>query len=103
VFLGKNLVGEFPYDPGQHPKLRYRRSGVAYCCPECGDVWARILLLNSDGRPQQFEFQVVACERHKDQWEVPGSLLAAGEGILDLLPDQLVRREFELHLKKEGL
>lgn len=97
-FLGKTYCGASPIDPGDCPQLGWRRGGVAYFCGDCGDLWARIVLLNSRGEIQAMEVVQVACERHPDQWEVAGSLLSGARnfGYLDYLPAELVKREYEI-------
>lgn len=71
---------------------------VAWCCPACGEVWARKVV---DSR--QFFFLTVPCPKHEDALlrtlMVPGSLLVGGEVVLDELPPELVTREFEAHIK----
>lgn len=87
-----------PFDPGAHPEMRWPRKGWAFFCQECGDVWERIAQIGHDGRPKAFDILSVACARHRDAWNVPGSVLAGElEGLLPLLPEQMLRREFEVH------
>lgn len=101
VFLRGDFAGEFSFDPGDHPELRYRRTGAAYFCPFCGDIWARVVLYDSAGRQAFLEPERVSCETHPDDWNVAGSLLAPGlTALLDLLPKPLVQREFAIHLRK---
>jgi hypothetical protein len=90
-----------PFDPGDWPSLHWRRMSVAYFCPECGEVWARLPILNSKGELEIFEVSTVACEKHSDQWNVPGSLLSQGlESLLELMPYEAVKREFNLYLRQ---
>jgi len=100
VFIGSRLLGEFPFDPGDHPELGYRRTGVAYACSFCGDVWGRLVLVNSRGQPQPFGIERVSCAKHPDQWNVPGSLLAGPfAAFISHFPLAVLEREFEVHLK----
>lgn len=100
VFIGRAFLGEFPFDPGAHPEMRYRRSGAAYFCRACGEIWARLVLVDMQGRQEAFEVEVVSCEKHYDQWAVSGSLLAGNlEALLPLLPLAAARREFMIHLR----
>lgn len=87
------------FDPGARPELMYNRLGWAFVCPWCMEVWQRIAML--DHRRKQLPYQIyrVACVKHVDQYEVPGSVLAAGEGLLAILPEGQLRRELEVHLR----
>ena len=101
VLLGQDFAGDFSFDPGEHPALRYRRTGFAYFCPHCGDIWARIVLVDSLGRQRHFQTEQVACEKHSDQWNTPGSLIIRGlEGLVDILPLPILSREFMLYVKE---
>lgn len=95
------LVVQIDYDPGDHPELRWMREGRAFFCPHCGDVWGRIAVLDSAGRQMPLYPITVACSQHPDSWNVPGSMLAGDLGeLLPLLPEPILRREFEIHLQK---
>lgn len=103
IILGSRGLGEFAFDPGEWPTLRFRREGVAYFCSICGDVWARLVLLDHQGRAKPFEARSVSCEKHWDQWNVSGSLLAGElETLIDLLPPEALRRELLVHLRTKG-
>lgn len=102
-FLGKDFIGEEFYDPGSHPDLGYRRGGTLYICRGCGDIWARLLVINSKDKQETFaEICDVACERHRDPWSLAGSLLSGyrNSALLPLLPLALLEREFRLHLRE---
>lgn len=99
VFIGPEYYGSFPLDPGAQPGLGYRRHGVAYFCPDCGEVWARLVFMDSRRIVNPFLPVRAACPKHPDQWEVPGSLLAGGlDALLYALPERLLMRELALHL-----
>jgi hypothetical protein len=101
-FAGKSFLGDSPYNPGAAIPLGYRRGGCLFVCRECGDVWGRILVSNSQGSKESFsEVCAVACVKHKDQWNIPGSFLSGSRNIayLELLPPAALKREFEIHLK----
>lgn len=101
VFIGQDHLGEFEFDPGSRPGLHYRRTGIAYYCPECGEVWARLVLWESNGRQCLLDAERVSCEKHEDQWAVAGSLLAVGlEDLIELLPEPALRREFNIYIKR---
>jgi hypothetical protein len=100
VFIGSNFLGEFFFDPGAHPELRYRRTGVAYFCSFCGDTWARLVILNSEGSSMPLEPRRCSCEKHEEPWGIAGSLLITElEGLLDILPEPAVKRELMLLLR----
>jgi hypothetical protein len=100
VLVGHDLLGEFYFDPGSHPELGYRRSGVAYYCSWCGDVWARLVFVDSRGTQASLDAETIACEKHADQWNLAGSLLAQRlEELIQVLPPAAVKREFEIHLR----
>ena len=102
IFLADGThLGDFEIDPGAHPELHWRRSGLAYYCPHCGEVWARIVFWESGGRQALLDAFTVSCEQHPDPWEVAGSLLHSTiEDIIDLLPEPAVRRELGIYLRK---
>jgi len=101
VLLGNNVGGQFSFDPGAWPRLRYRRTGVAYFCPHCGDIWARLVFTDSRGVQMPFDVERVACAKHPDSWNTAGSLLASGlEALVELLPSDVLKRELELHIKE---
>lgn len=100
VVKGK-VLGEAAIDPGSAPGLRYRRTGAALFCPSCGDVWGRLVLIDSAGRQMLLEVETVSCEAHPDQWAVAGSFLNPPlEGLLPYLPPAVLRREFDLTMRK---
>lgn len=87
------------YDPGAHPEMRWFRNSWAFFCPACGDVWERIVLVDSRSKTRTFVPLSIACIRHNDTWSVPGSVLGGDlEGLLPLLPLSMLRREFEAHM-----
>jgi len=103
VFADREFLGEFRLDPGDHPELGYRRTGAAYYCWHCGEVWARLVFTDSQGRRTPLDVEQVSCEKHYDQWRIAGSLLGARlEGLLPLLPEAAVRREFRIHSQQLG-
>lgn len=101
LFLGAAYLGQFEFDSGR-ADLRWPRRSVAYFCPECGDVWGRMVFTDTAGRTRLFEVVHVACERHLDQWEVPGSFLIPRLlPLIDLFPPAAAKREAVVHLNKE--
>jgi len=103
IFINQQYLGQFKLDPGAHSALGYRRSGIAYYCRFCGQVWARIVFSNSNGEQQTLDVESVGCEKHSDQWNQRGSLLAGRlENLLPLLPEAVVKREFIIHQRDLG-
>ena len=101
VLVGNDLLGTFTIDPGAWPSLSYRRSGVAYYCPWCGDIWARVVFTDSRGIQASLDITTVSCIRHPDQWDLAGSLLAGRlEALIEHLPLDAVKREFEIHMNE---
>jgi len=110
VLVGNDLLGTFTIDPGAWPSLSYRRSGVAYYCPWCGDIWARIVFTDSRGVQAPLDAERVSCIRHLDQWNVAGSLLMGPPSdpdydsklgpLIHLLPPDAVKREFEIYMNE---
>ena len=73
-------------------------------CPACTRTWAMLQLEGDTFCWPRAAF--CGCIQHTDEWHpVPGSLLVEeGWGVIDDallegLPAELVRREFDLHLK----
>ena len=74
-------------------------------CPACSRPWAMLHLLDED--PFVWPYAAFCgCIPYRDDWRpVPGSILIEeGWGLIDesllaALPPELVRREFDLHLK----
>lgn len=101
ILLGDRCLGEFVFDPGNWPALGYRRTGAAYFCSHCGDVWARIVLADSRGVQMPLDVERVACEKHPDSYNIPGSLLAGRlAALVELLPYDALRREFVIYINR---
>lgn len=93
--------------PGQPPGYVAR----SHClfCPKCERVWAHLRLIGQDGKHAACTWPVAQscaqCQVITPWLPVPGSLLVEeGWGVIDLellwaLPEPLLRREFDLHLK----
>jgi hypothetical protein len=71
----------------------------AMFCPTCGEIWARMPVENS-----QREWRIIGgyCEKHPgvSPYVVHGSLILAWEpDLYDCMPPEMLKREFELHLR----
>ena len=98
IFVGNSFLGTVCYDSGRSDLLYYRDS-FAFFCPDCGDIWGRIAAKNSSGKACRFRCMMVACSRHPDHWNIPGSILASQLiNMLDILPPEALVREFQIHL-----
>jgi hypothetical protein len=97
--VGNDLLSEGEIDPGSVPENGYRRTGCAYVCPDCAQVWGRAILVNSSGKEAAFEVEAVACPDHHSQWHVPGSLLSGyrNDAYMRFLSPKALKREFVIH------
>lgn len=71
--------------------------GIIIICPQCFDVWGRVAGVNPI-----YWHRYVPCEGHEGAAygsSIPGGLLDAEASLLDLLPDDLLKREFNLTLQ----
>jgi len=92
------FLGQFSYDSGQ-AAYKWDRNSLAYFCPQCGEIWGRVVATNARGEQQLFRIIASSCPRHHDHWGVPGSFLRESfEGRLDDLPAEALQREFQIHL-----
>ena len=71
--------------------------GYLFICPWCGDCWARLEGTDSN---VFFHHRYVPCAHHRDDayGSLPGILTEGGKELLDLLPPDLVERDFHLIL-----
>lgn len=100
-FVREEFLGEGEYDPGEAAALGYRRGGTLYVCRDCGDIWGRIVVIDSKGKQRHFhEVAVVACEKHHDPYDIPGSLLSGYRnfGYMHFMPEAVLKREFLKHI-----
>lgn len=81
-----------------HGQLHAARS-YAYCCPKCGEVWARRIV----SPETHWMFWAVGCAKHPDNrlYGTPpgGIVLSFDEHLLRTLPLAMLRREAELCCK----
>jgi hypothetical protein len=71
----------------------------AMFCPTCGEIWAKMPV---DGSNREWRIIGGYCEQHPgpSRYTVHGSLMLAWEPELtEILPDEVIRREFELHMR----
>ena len=95
-FLGDKFLGAGPAeDYFCHGELRPPWS-IAYFCPVCGTVWARVITTD-----QPFHVYTLSCEAHPSAWEheIHGSLwIDWDKDFTNSFPPELLRREAILHL-----
>jgi len=108
-FLHGKLLGqsEFP--------CQFTPHSLAYFCPTCGEVWARVVVTHG-GKPSYWSVEHVACEKHTPQgvpeWgAIPGTFCSARDSrrerlsimwwgrALEHLPPAVLQREFDLTLR----
>lgn len=87
---------------------------LAYLCPRCGEIWARIICVSEEFPAPHWAVSIVPCERHSpscvaDWGSIPGTLTDPFElsvnlstlhwgRAIDKLPPDLLSREFHLLL-----
>ena len=102
-FIDQEFVGETTYDPQQAPHwLEHFNTGALLYCPQCGDVWARIVVEKLSPYVPNWQAWSTPCVKHpRFEFEscllLGGSLLSGRDNFIDYLPPNLVRREFEIH------
>ena len=77
----------------------YPPPSYAWFCPVCAEIWARAVVAT-----HRFHVMTHPCEKHLEPMspmlQVSGSLLLPmEESFNESLPEALVRRELELHIK----
>ena len=94
LFLSSRVYKSFRKPDAVHEEKHPAKS-LAWCCPQCGDIWARAVTT------QSFMFLTHVCEKHLDPLVpsliIPGSLLWTQE-FNESLPLELWMREVELHI-----
>jgi len=101
------VIGGDTYGPISRGLRRVREEmqrppSYAWCCPVCGEIWARSIIFTESGEQVPFQFLTAACEEHLDtllpSLIVPGSLLLPMEMEFNKsLPFPLWVREFHMH------
>lgn len=120
-----SISGSFGFHLGKRPEMYrvdqgagafYPACSRVFVCPFCRKTWAEIKI---DGKPvgeEEYTVMGVPCERcgkptapwsfsDRSLHPIPGSLLDSDVlfdidwGLLETIPEPLLRREFLLHLK----
>ena len=93
-FLQGKVLGQWPIGLQHTHESLHAPQSYAYCCPVCGDVWARRII----SPETRWMFWAVNCPKHPDHsvWRrPPGSLLTLwmAYDISMQLPLPLLQRE----------
>jgi hypothetical protein len=120
-----SISGPFGFHLSKRPEMYRIEHGTgalypacsrAFICPFCRKPWAEIKI---DGRPigeEEYELVACPCERcgkptrkigfsDRSLHPIPGSLLDGGVmfdidwGLLETMPEELLKRELLLHIK----
>ena len=101
IYIGKRIVEVgFRQQEFVHAELRAPMSSV-WCCPMCGEVWAKALICDETEKIQPFQFLSSVCENCVDyRWRYPsGSLwLPLDDAFNASLDVVTLHRELLLHL-----
>lgn len=80
--------------------ITYYPMSLAFLCQKCGDVWARIVVEGAAFRVEYGDCRKHAIDKMRISGEHPGSIYRPWLSYLvDDLPSEVIRREFNLHLK----
>ena len=99
-WIGGRYIGAGPAERERIHEGLYVPRSYAYFCPSCGDVWARVIVLDGEVS-QKFFAWVAPCPKHElDGVGVSGSLLLPLNHTFNVsLPDEMIQWEFEQHLR----
>jgi hypothetical protein len=95
VLTGRPPVPAGPRRPHHNGNTISRPRSYGFCCPECGALWARVVVPGS-----QWAFWTLPCSECPG-WDgaLPGSIwLALDYEFLADIPPEFLRREFEIHM-----
>ena len=100
--ISGKVYGPFPIGLQHTHGVLHPAHSYAYCCPVCGDVWARRII----SPETRWMFWAINCPKHPDHpvhRRPPGSILSLWM-VYDLtmnLPKQLLAREALLTIEKQ--
>jgi len=94
IFIEGRLVGEMQLGVVQIHGQLFPPEGRAYFCPDCGDIWARIVVQDRPSRAV-----TIPCRRHhKHPYWPGGSIWLSWEReLMAALPPQVLAREAKRH------
>jgi hypothetical protein len=96
IFIGGQFEGEFDVDSRFVHGQLFQPEGVAFFCPDCHDIWARIVVI---GQPSSVETR--HCLRHhRHRWWPGGSIWVPWrQDLTDHFPRATLEREFWRHMQ----
>lgn len=87
-FLGNALLASSPAIPRWEDQ-RVHHTNVAHFCPDCGEIWGRII----DDRVAGWFAQTTLCAKHGG-----GSFISPWRNTFEELPPEVLTRELQLLL-----
>ena len=90
-FLGNTLLGSSPAIP-RWEDHKVHHTNVALFCPDCGEVWGRIM----DDRLAGWFAQTTLCGKHGG-----GSFISPWRNSFEELPPEVLHYELQLRLNRE--
>ena|ERR1700758_1576168 len=103
IYVNDRFLGSFPRPPVVIHGERQPAYSYAYFCPDCGHIWARCPVTDSNGFRNKWTIEGGYCYEHSgpSPFTVAGSLLLSWEpeysNLLLSCPD-VVRWEFDRHM-----
>lgn len=92
-FLGGKFLGTTGRDKQLSCGERIPPVSYAFCCPVCGDVWARSVCSDPTGETTNFQFVTRGCQKHFKLFE-GGSMQAVWDyDYQKALPEAVVQEE----------
>ena len=89
-FLGSRLLGKTLHNPWWSD-TELAEWNEALCCPECGEIWGRVLI---PGR-HNWHFTVRPCPKHGE-----GTFIAPWRRTFQELPPEVLEYEAKLRLER---
>lgn len=87
-FLGNKLLASGPA-LSKWDDSRVNHQNIAHFCPQCGEIWGRIM----DERVAGWACQITLCRKHGS-----GSFIAPWRWAFDELPPEVLRYELQIRL-----
>lgn len=101
-YLGNNQIGAGPAHLAFSHEIAHPPRSKLFICPECGEVWGRVVVQGDSGKIRPWESFMRKCEKHRTGGSIlfcPGSLyLSWDKAYCKSLPESVLRRELFLHL-----
>lgn len=83
-----------------YPPVECKPDSLAFFCPACGDVWARLPVELPDDSFTPFFILTAACRNHSTSyWQCPGSLrTGTSETLQQTFPLPVLQWETQRHI-----